>query len=133
MTVSRFLFQLVLVLLTGWLIAYWPAGVLHRASGIFWLTVAAGIMFLSGISGLILVRVLKQVNTPAETFLHSGNRTLWVFAAVIVVKTSKPQLGFSEFYGWLIFFYLQLLIVEVLALRHRSRCRPRQVDSTNRN
>jgi hypothetical protein len=126
-TVPRFLFQLTLVLLTGWLLAYWPAGILHQASGIFWLTVAAGIMFLSGISGLILVRVLKQHNTLAETFLHSANRALWVVMAVIVIRTTQPQLGFSEFYGWLIFFYLQLLIVEVLALRRQSRFRRNEV------
>jgi hypothetical protein len=105
------------VLLSGWLLAYWPASLLHRASGVFWLSIAAGVMLASGISGLVLVQVFRQQNTVAEAFLHSGNRTLWVLTAVILAKTLRPQLGFSEFYGWLIFFYLQLMILEVLTRR----------------
>ncbi|MEY3174012.1 MAG: hypothetical protein RLZZ436_1926 [Planctomycetota bacterium] len=121
MSIFRFLFRLTTVLTTGWLLAYWPASLLHQASGVFWLSIAAGTMFFSGIAGLVIVRLLNQQNTIAETFLHSGNRTLWVLAAVILVKTSQPQVGFSEFYGWLIFFYLQTMVLEVLALRKSSR------------
>lgn len=117
MTAFRFISQLIIVLLSGWLLAYWPASLLHRASGVFWLSIAAGVMLASGISGLVLVQVFRQQNTVAEAFLHSGNRTLWVLTAVILVKTLRPQLVFSEFYGWLIFFYLQLMILEVLTLR----------------
>lgn len=117
MTAFQFLSQLIIVLLSGWLLAYWPASLLHRASGVFWLSAAAGIMLASGISGLIVVRVLRQQNAVSEGFLHSGNRTLWVLTAVILAKTLRPQLGFSEFYGWLIFFYLQLMVLEVLTLR----------------
>lgn len=117
MTAFRFISQLIIVLLSGWLLAYWPASLLHRASGVFWLSIAAGVMLASGISGLVLVQVFRQQNTVAEAFLHSGNRTLWVLTAVILAKTLRPQLGFSEFYGWLIFFYLQLMILEVLTLR----------------
>lgn len=117
MTPFRFIVQLIIVLLTGWLLAYWPASLLHRATGVFWLTVAAGVMLVSGISGLAVVRLLRQHNSIAEAFLHSGNRTLWVLTAVILAKTLRPQLGFSEFYGWLIFFYLQLMVLEVFILR----------------
>ena len=117
MTAFRFISQLIIVLLSGWLLGYWPASLLHRASGVFWLSIAAGVMLASGISGLVLVQVFRQQNTVAEAFLHSGNRTLWVLTAVILAKTLRPQLGFSEFYGWLIFFYLQLMILEVLTLR----------------
>jgi len=116
-TAFRFISQLIIVLLSGWLLAYWPASLLHRASGVFWLSIAAGVMLASGISGLALVQVFRQQNTVAEAFLHSGNRTLWVLTAVILAKTLRPQLGLSEFYGWLIFFYLQLMILEVLTLR----------------
>lgn len=117
MTPFRFILQLIIVLLTGWLLAYWPASLLHRATGVFWLSVSAGVMLISGLSGLALVRLFRQHNSIAEAFLHSGNRTLWVLTAVILAKTLRPQLGFSEFYGWLIFFYLQLMILEVLTLR----------------
>ncbi|MFM7055970.1 MAG: hypothetical protein ACKO2P_03505 [Planctomycetota bacterium] len=123
MTVSRFVFQFVLVLITGWLIAFWPAAFLNPVSGVFWLTVAAGVMFFSGISGIVLVSVLKQHNTLAEIFLHSGNRAFWVLVAAGIAKTSQPQLGFSDFYGWLIFFYLQLMVLEVLSLRRHTQSR----------
>jgi hypothetical protein len=116
-----YLFRLLLVLLAGWLLAYWPAGILNQASGVLWLTVAALLMFCSGIAGLALVRLLKKENTLTETFLHSANRSLWVLIAVILVRTLQPQIGFSKFYGWLIFFYLQLMVLEVLALRSRLK------------
>ncbi|MFM7039189.1 MAG: hypothetical protein ACKO2L_15875 [Planctomycetaceae bacterium] len=115
----RFLFRLLLVLLAGWLVAYWPAGVLHQASGVLWLSLAALLMFCSGLAGLALVKLLKKENTLTETFLHSANRSLWVLVAVVLVRTLQPQIGFSKFYGWLIFFYLQLMVLEVLTLQGR--------------
>lgn len=121
MSTLTYLFRLLLVLLAGWLLAYWPAGILNQASGVLWLTVAALLMFCSGIAGLALVRLLKKENTLTETFLHSANRSLWVLIAVILVRTLQPQIGFSKFYGWLIFFYLQLMVLEVLALRSRLK------------
>jgi len=116
-TAFRFITQLIIVLLTGWLLAYWPASIMHKTSGVFWLSLAAGIMLVSGICGLVLVNLFKLQNSTAEAFLHSGNRSLWVLVAVILTKTLRPQLGFSEFYGWLIFFYLQLMVLEVLVLQ----------------
>lgn len=119
-TAFRFISQLIIVLLSGWLLAYWPASLLHRATGVFWLSIAAAVMLASGLSGLILVWLFRPQNSIVKAFLHSGNRTLWVLVAVIFAKTLRPQLGFSEFYGWLIFFYVQLMILEVLALKRSA-------------
>lgn len=121
MSTLTYLLRLFLVLLAGWLLAYWPAGILHKSSGVLWLTIAALLMFCSGIAGLAIVRVLQKENSLTESFLHSANRSLWVLIAVVFVRTLQPQIGFSKFYGWLIFFYLQLMVLEVLVLRSRLK------------
>jgi hypothetical protein len=117
----HYLSRLFAVLLAGWLLAYWPANILHQASGVRWLSAAACLMLFSGAAGLVIVRLLNKENTLTETFLHSANRSLWVLIAVVLVRTMQPQIGFSKFYGWLIFFYLQLMVLEVLNLRSRLK------------
>jgi hypothetical protein len=124
---SSFLFRLVCVLITGWLIAFWPARFMHGSAGVAWLSIAAGVMLLSGISGLLLVPLSASKNPLVEPLLHSANRALWVVVATAVVKTLQPATGFSEFYAWLILFYLLLMALEVLSMRQASRQRRNSV------
>jgi cbb3-type cytochrome oxidase subunit 3 len=121
--VSRqsFLFRLVCVLITGWLIAFWPARWMHGIAGVAWVSVAAGVMLLSGVTGSLLVSLTASKNPLAEPLLHSANRALWVVVASAVVKTLQPATRFSEFYGWLILFYLLLMALEVLSFRQANR------------
>ncbi len=48
-------------------------------------------------------------------------RLMSVSVVAIVVKKTRPELGFAGFYGWLVGFYLLALLTEVwLMFRHRS-------------
>lgn len=85
------------------------------------MSLAAVVVLCSGLVGVVLVPVITSGNSNAEPLLHAGNRTLWVVVAAAATRLLQPQLGLSEFYGWLMFFYLDLLVLEVIHLSRGLR------------
>ena len=71
------------------------------------------VVFLSGVA---IVR-----NDLAAMLLQTSVRLFSVAAAALVVRKLWPQLGFVDFFGWLVLFYLLSMAVEVWLLKQLIR------------
>lgn len=112
---------LTVVLLAGWALCFWPARMLRGSAGVQWMTVAAICCLVPGwivvfLSGLAMVR-----NDLSALLLQTGVRLFSIAAAALVVRKQWPELGFADFFGWLVLFYLLSMTVEVWLLRQRFR------------
>ena len=47
-------------------------------------------------------------------------RLFAVASVALVVRRFRPELGFVDFFGWLVGFYLLALVAEVVVLRKNS-------------
>ena len=47
-------------------------------------------------------------------------RMLAVASVALVVRKFRPELGFVDFFGWLVGFYLLALVAEVVVLKKNS-------------
>ncbi|MEY2724958.1 MAG: hypothetical protein RLZZ458_825 [Planctomycetota bacterium] len=107
--------------MTAWLLAFWPAAWAYGQHGVVWMSIAAGVAFVSGLAGLVLIPSLVAPDSLAQPLLHMANRAFWVIAASAAAKTFQPGLRFTEFYGWLLLFYIILMVLEVVGLRKAIR------------
>ncbi len=112
---------LTVVMLAGWAICFWPARYLRGVSGVQWMSIAAFCCLVPGwcvvfLSGLAMFR-----NELAAMMLHSGLRLFLVAGAALAVKKLHPELGFTDFYGWLVGFYLLALVVDVLGFWRQAK------------
>jgi hypothetical protein len=82
-------------------------------SGVFWMTVAAGICLVPGWVVVVVSGFAILSNDLALMLVQTMVRLMSVFVAAIVVKTVQPSVGFTEFYGWLVGFYMLGLLAEV--------------------
>lgn len=46
-------------------------------------------------------------------------RFMSVMITAVVVKFFRPEIGFADFYGWLVLFYLLAMVFEVILLREK--------------
>jgi len=116
--------NLLILSLGLWVVSWWPAHVLGTASGVRWMTVALLIVAIPRFINL-LVSALLILKDPlkcvtAQMFL----RLAVLLLAVLCVKTQWPQVGISEFYGWLMGFYLVSLAFESWEFSRLVRRRP---------
>ena len=112
---------LTVVLISVWVLCFWPARLLRGSDGVYWMTVAAICCLIPGwivvfLSGVAIVR-----NDLAAMLLQTSVRLFSVAAAALVVRKLWPQLGFVDFFGWLVLFYLLSMAVEVWLLKQLIR------------
>jgi uncharacterized membrane protein YqjE len=101
------------IIALGWIVCFWPARMVRDDSGVFWMTVAAGICLLPGWVVVGMSGFASLSNDLALMLVQTMVRLMTVSIAAIVVKSNQPTLGFTEFYGWLVGFYLLGLLAEV--------------------
>ena len=121
MSRSSFLFRLFCCLAASWLLAFWPAVWSYGQPGVIWMSVAAGVAFVSGLTGSVVVPLLVAPMSMAEPLVHMANRAFWVVTGAVSAKTFQPGLRFTEFYGWLLLFYIVVMVLEVIGVRQSVR------------
>ncbi len=96
-----------------WVVAYWPSLWLHGRIGVLWMT---GALLLCGVPSLIntgLALFSVAAEPLVRVWLHMAVRVGVVFAGVLIVRSGWPQVGVSQFYGWVMGFYLVTMGFEV--------------------
>jgi hypothetical protein len=114
-------FWLTTVLAVGWCLCFFPARWLRGESGIWWMTIAAICCLIPGwivvlLSGLAIVR-----DELSAMLIQTMVRLFAVAGVALAVRKLRPELGFADFFGWLIGFYLLALVVEVHILKRQQK------------
>ena len=108
---------LTIALLLGWAICFWPARMLNGQAGVFWMSIAAICCLVPGWIVVFLSGLTILSNPLTTMLLQTMVRMFTVGGVAIVVKKMNSKIGFADFYGWLVAFYLLALAVEVWMLR----------------
>lgn len=93
---------------------------MNGQAGVFWMSIAAIcclvpgwiVVFLSGLAIFPNDLTVMVVQTMVRMFTIGG--------AAVILKKLKPEIGFADFYGWLVGFYLLAMAVEVWVLRRQA-------------
>ncbi|MCH2200734.1 MAG: hypothetical protein MK102_02085, partial [Fuerstiella sp.] len=88
------------------------------------MSIAAGTCLGPGWLVVLLSGLTVLWNDLSVMLVHTMVRLMSVAIVAIVVRKTHPELGFVDFFGWLIGFYLLALVTEVWLL-YRQRD-PRQ-------
>ncbi len=115
---------LTVIMLLGWVAAFWPARVWAGGDGIRWMSFAAGTCLISGWMAVGVPRLSLFPNDLAVMLAQTMTRLALVSIVAVVIKKMFPQVGFRQFYGWLIGFYLLALAAEVGLLLKTPGGRP---------
>lgn len=110
-------FWLTFLVAIGWVVCFWPARLLRGESGVWWMTIAAICCLIPGWIVVFLSRVAMVRDAMIAVMMQTMVRLFTVAAIAIVVRKLRPELGFVDFYGWLIGFYMLTLLFEVMLLR----------------
>jgi len=111
---------LTVVIAAAWGVCFWPARAL-RSDGVLWMSIAAICCLIPGWIVVFLSGLAIFSNELAVMLVQTMVRLMSVSVVAIVVKKTRPELGFAGFFGWLVGFYLLALLTEVwLMFRHRS-------------
>lgn len=81
------------------------------------MTIAAICCLIPGWIVVFLSRVAMVRDAMIAVMMQTMVRLFTVAAIAIVVRKLRPELGFVDFYGWLIGFYMLTLLFEVMLLR----------------
>jgi hypothetical protein len=111
-----FVYLLISVLL-GWAVCFWPARLLRPEAGVFWMSVAAGSCLACGIFVILISVLVPSRDSLVVMLLQMMVRFGSLAGVALVVKNRWPQLGVIDFFGWLIVFYLLTLLLEVRLLQ----------------
>ncbi|MDG1894840.1 MAG: hypothetical protein P8J37_08025 [Fuerstiella sp.] len=115
---------LTVVIAAVWAACFWPARAL-RSDGVLWMSIAAICCLIPGWIVVFLSGLAIFSNELTVMLVQTMVRLMSVSVVAIVVKKTRPELGFAGFYGWLVGFYLLALLTEVwLMSRHRSSSQP---------
>jgi len=88
------------------------------------MSVAAVCCLVPGWVVVFLANMTVFSNELSVMLAQTMVRLMSVSVVAVVVKKTRPDLGFSGFYGWLVGFYLLALLTEVwLMFRSRSSSR----------
>lgn len=103
-----------------WALLLVPAWLLAKMLGVVGLTISAVLCVFPG----CIIVVWKGYLSPSQNALFlvsTGLRFGLVFGSAMLAKLARPEFGISEFYIWLIVFYLYALAIETwLVLRRAS-------------
>lgn len=107
------MFNIAIVSVALWALSYWPSLLLNGRLGVVWMTVAVLLCGLPGIINQIIYRSRISSNPLVGVWVHMAIRVFFVFFGVVVVKFGWPLIGISQFYGWLMGFYLITMAYDV--------------------
>lgn len=111
---------LTVAIAVGWVLAFWPARIMSSDSGIMWMSVAAVTCLIPGWIVLALSFLSVFANDLSAMVVQSMVRLGSVALVAVLVRKQRPELGFADFFGWLVGFYLLALLTEVLLLRRSA-------------
>jgi hypothetical protein len=111
---------LTVAIAAGWILAFWPARVVSSDSDIMWMSVAAVTCLIPGWIVLALSFLSVFANDLSAMVVQSMVRLGSVALVAVLVRKQRPDLGFADFFGWLVGFYLLALLTEVLLLRRSA-------------
>lgn len=111
---------LTLVVAIGWVVSFWPARSLRGETGVWWMTIAAICCLIPGWIVVFLSMVAIVRSEFGAMALQMIVRLFTVASVALVVRKFRPELGFVDFFGWLVGFYLLALVSEVIVLRKSS-------------
>lgn len=114
-------FWLTIVLAVGWCACFFPARWLRGESGIWWMTIAAICCLIPGWIVVFLSMVAIVRDELSAMLIQTMVRLFTVAGVALAVRKLRPELGFVDFFGWLVGFYLLALVVEVKLLKRRSK------------
>ena len=114
-------FWLTIVLAVGWCVCFFPARWLRGESGIWWMTIAAICCLIPGWIVVFLSMVAIVRDELSAMLIQTMVRLFTVASVALAVRKLRPELGFVDFFGWLVGFYLLALFVEVKLLKRRSK------------
>ena len=86
-------------------------------SGVFWMSIAAVTCLVPGWIVLALSFLSVFADDLSAMVVQSMVRLGSIAMVAVVVRKQRPELGFADFFGWLVGFYLLALLTEVLLLR----------------
>ena len=96
-----------------WLVLALPARWVGGIAGLEGLTWAIGLCLLPGLMVLTVTGLLPKLATAPQAILFSTTaRMLLVLVGVLVIREARPELGFREFFSWLIVSYMAALAME---------------------
>jgi hypothetical protein len=112
---------LTVVITVGWIVCFWPARNFGGGSGVLWMSIAAAACLGPGWIVVFLPGVAIFSSDLAVMLVQTMVRLMSVSVVAVVVKKMHPELGFVDFFGWLVGFYFLALLTEVwLLFRQRS-------------
>ena len=111
---------LTVVVAVGWVVCFWPARMLRGEAGVWWMTIAAICCLIPGWIVVFLSMVAIVRNEFTAMAIQMSVRLFTVASVAVVVRKFRPELGFLDFFGWLVGFYLLALVAEVVVLRKNS-------------
>lgn len=114
---------LTLVMLVCWGLCFFPAHSLRGMPGVGWMSLAAVSCLIPGWIVVCLSAVSVLRDEASVMMVQSMVRLLAVASVALVVRSLRPQLGFVDFFAWLILFYLLAMAVEVYLLRRNALIR----------
>lgn len=103
----------------GWVVCYWPAKMLKGEPGVWWMSLAAVCCLVPGWIVVFLSGLAIFPNELATTLFQTMIRLGVVSTVAISVRILRPDITVTDFFGWLIGFYLLALATEVLVLRKK--------------
>ena len=122
-------FWLTIILAIAWSICFFPARWLRGDAGVWWMTIAAICCLIPGWI-VVLLSVLAIVRDELSAMLIQTMVRLFAVAGVaLAVRKLRPELGFVDFFGWLIGFYLLALVVEVQILKRQQKSSLKKTDT----
>ena len=113
-------FWLTVTLAVGWVVCVLPARMLRGDSGVWWMTIAAICCLIPGWIVVFLSMVAIVRNEFTAMAIQMLIRLFAVASVALLVRRFRPELGFVDFFGWLVGFYLLALVTEVMVLKKNS-------------
>lgn len=101
----------------GWVLCFWPARAMNGQDGVWWMSIAAICCLVPGWIVVFIGALDIFPNDLGVMLVQTSVRVAVIGGVAVLVRKQRPDLGFSDFFGWLIGFYLLALLVEVLMLR----------------
>ena len=87
------------------------------------MTIAAICCLIPGWIVVFLSRVVIVRDQLAAMLIQTMVRLFTVAGVAILVRKLRPELGFVDFFGWLVAFYLLALVVEVKLIKRNHGTR----------
>lgn len=113
-------FWLTVAVGVGWAVCFFPARMLRGEPGVWWMTIAAICCLIPGWIVVFLSMVAIVRNEFTAMAIQMLVRLFTVASVALSVRRFRPELGFVDFFGWLVGFYLLALVTEVVVLRKNS-------------